>query len=71
MDQQLSHLSLPRRRHLLSPEMVSAHRRPDIDLTRGHRQGNGVRVHGLYFAAVSVVALVMIIAAIALASTRM
>jgi len=42
---------------------------PDRDLTRRRGQGNGVRVHGIYFAAVSLIALVLVIVAVALAST--
>lgn len=60
-------------KHLLSPEAVtrSNDTSGDADLTRSHGQGNGVRIHGLYFAAVSLVALVLVIAAIALATTMM
>lgn len=62
----------PARRHLLTPETLT---RTDTgrtaDLTRRHGQSNGLRVHGLYFAAVSLVALVLIIAAIVLATTTM
>lgn len=41
------------------------------DLTRHHGQGNGLRVHGAYFAVVSAVALVLIIVGIALAARMM
>lgn len=62
----------PARRHLLTPETVTrTDTSRDADLTRRHGQSNGLRVHGVYFAAVSLVALVLIIAAIALATTTM
>jgi hypothetical protein len=62
----------PARRHLLTPGTVTrADTGGDADLTRKHGQSNGLRVHGLYFAAVSLVALVLIIAAIVLATTTM
>ncbi len=59
------------RKHLLTHEEVtrSAGTSGDADLTRSHGQGNGVRVHGLYFAAVSLAALALVIAAIVLATT--
>ena len=58
------------RRHLLSPEIIArAMAVGGVDLARGHKQGNGVRVHGLYFALVSLVALLLIVASIVLAST--
>ncbi len=65
--------SLPHRKHLLSSESLtrSSDTRGDADLTRHHGQGNGVRVHGIYFAAVSLAALVIIVAAIVLAVTMM
>ena len=65
--------SRPLRRHLRSPESLTraADTRGDTDLTRGRGQGNGVRMHGIYFAVVSLVALVLVIAAIALATTMM
>lgn len=58
------------RRHLMTPEAL-AHaavigQRPD--LTRHHGQGNGMRVHVFYFAAVSLVALAMMIAAVVVAN---
>jgi hypothetical protein len=60
----------PDRKHLNRRRAVSwpvdrgagAHRLP------GH--GNGVRVHAIYFAAVSLVGLLTVLAAVALASTR-
>ncbi|MFC5729608.1 MULTISPECIES: hypothetical protein [Nocardioides] len=61
------------RRHLLSPQTVtrSADTSHDADLTRRHGQGNGVRMHSIYFAAVSLTALVLLIVAIAVATMRM
>lgn len=62
----------PTPRHLLTPETVTRTGAGlDADLTRRHGQSNGLRVHGLYFAAVSLVALVLIIAAIVLATATM
>ena len=49
----------------------SAQTSGDADLTRHHGQGNGLRVHGAYFAVVSAVALVLIVVAIALAARMM
>lgn len=65
--------SKPLRRHLLTPQAVSrsADAGRDADLTRSHGQGNGVRIHGIYFAVVSLAALVLVITAIAVASTMM
>lgn len=61
-----------RPKHLLSDEQLASHAGATAeDLTQGHRQGNGFRVHGIYIVVVSVVALVLLIAAIALASTMM
>ena len=58
-------------KHLLTREVVtrSAGGTADRDLTRHHGQSNGLRVHGLYFAVVSVVALVLVIGAIVLAGS--
>ncbi len=65
--------SQPRRRHLHSPERVAraADTGGDADLTRSHGQGNGLRIHGIYFAVVSLVALVLVVVVIALAAARM
>lgn len=41
------------------------------DITLQHRQGNGLRVHAIYSVAVSVTALAMLIALIAIASAEM
>ncbi|HXH78434.1 MAG TPA: hypothetical protein VNJ48_08010 [Nocardioides sp.] len=49
----------------------SARTSGDADLTRHHGQGNGLRVHGAYFAVVSAIALVLIIVGIALAARMM
>ena len=71
MDEIGSGPTQPQRRHLLPAEAISrfADAEGDVDLTRSHGQGNGVRIHGIYFAAVSVVALVLVIVAIALATS--
>ncbi len=37
-------------------------------MSRGRHQGNGLRVHGIYFLVVSLVALVLLITVIAIAS---
>ena len=60
----------PLRRHLLSPESFSeqAGTNGDADLTRSHGQSNGLRIHGIYFAVVSLVALLLVILAIAIAT---
>lgn len=65
--------SEPSRKHMYTPAEIkeSARTSGDADLTRGHGQGNGVRVHGAYFAVVSVAALVLIIVGIALAARMM
>ncbi len=61
-----------RAKHLLSDEQLASHAGATAeDLTQGHRQGNGFRVHGIYIVVVSIVALIVLIAAIALASTMM
>jgi hypothetical protein len=65
----LPHRSL--RSHLLSPDVLAravAGSRAGVDLTRGRGQGNGVRVHGTYFAVVSLLALVLVVTAIALST---
>lgn len=58
-------------KHLIAPETLAraAVLGRDADLTRHHGQSNGMRVHALYFAAVSLVALAMVLAAVAFAST--
>jgi hypothetical protein len=63
----------PLRRHLLAPQAVtrSADTCGGADQTRSRGQGNGVRAHGIYFAVVSLAALVLVIVAIAVASTSM
>lgn len=70
MDEIGSDPTSPRRRHLLPAEQVTraAFASEDADLTRGPGQGNGVRVHGIYFAVVSLAALVLVIAGIGLAT---
>ena len=63
----------PLRRHLLSPEAGTrtSNTSRDADLTHRRGQGNGVRIHGIYFAAVSLTALVLVMAGIVLATTMM
>ncbi len=63
-------LAKPLRKHLLPAQTIarSAAASSRVDLTRHHGQGNGLRVHLVYFAAVSLVALMALIAAIAVAS---
>lgn len=60
----------PLRKHLLTPEALAhaAAVGPRADLTRRHGQGNGMRVHALYFAAVSLIALSLMIAAVVAAN---
>lgn len=59
--------SKPLRKHLQS---LGTARRSDasaeVDLTRHHGQGNGLRIHGIYFAVVSLVTLLVLIAGIAI-----
>jgi hypothetical protein len=59
------------RRHLHAPGSIirAVDGLTAVDLTRSHGQSNGLRVHRIYFAAVSLAGLVLIIAAVALAST--
>lgn len=63
----------PERKHLLSAEAVpvSTATSKDRDLTRHKGEGNGVRVHALYFVAVSLVALVLMIVGIAVVTSQM
>ena len=67
----------PRGKHLLERKTVAdavdtiGDTAGDVDLTRHRGQGNGVRVHGIYFAVVSLAALVLVIAFIAFAGTKM
>ncbi len=57
------------RKHLHTQEALAVHVGSTTDhMSRGHHQGNGLRVHGIYFVAVSLVALVLLIAVIAIAS---
>jgi len=60
-----------RRSHLLSPEVLAravADSRAGVDLTRARGQGNGMRVHGTYFAVVSLLALVLVMSAIVISN---
>ncbi len=62
----------PSRRHLITATQVASHPgAAAMDLTRGHHQGNGIRVHGIYFVVVSIAALVLLVIAIAIASSSM
>lgn len=64
--------SVPSRKHLLSDDQVAAHAGATADdLVRGIRHGNGLRVHRLYIVVVSLTTLVLLVAAIAVASARM
>ncbi len=61
-----------RRKHLLTDEQLASHAGASAaDLTEGHRQGNGIRVHRTYILVVSLVALVLLGVTIALASNTM
>ncbi len=73
MDARGSGPAKPRPKHLISPERLArtAGVPRGADLTRAHGQGNGLRVHGIYFAVVSTAVLVVFIVAIAVASGRM
>lgn len=59
------------RPHLITPEALAEGSRhvPD-NLTRHHGQGNGLRVHGIYFAVVSLAALVVLLVLAATAAAR-
>jgi hypothetical protein len=61
----------PVRRHLHAPGSVTraVHSSTAVDLTRSHGQSNGLRVHRIYFAAVSLAGLMLVIGAVALAAT--
>lgn len=56
-----------RRKHLLPADQLGrlAAVSRDVDLTRAHGQGNGMRVHLIYFGLVSLAVLVFFIVAIA------
>lgn len=61
-----------RRKHLLTDEQLASHAGAGAqDLAQGHRHGNGVRVHRTYIIVVSLVALVLLVVAIAVASSSM
>ncbi|KAA1417948.1 hypothetical protein F0U44_15035 [Nocardioides humilatus] len=61
-----------RRKHLLTDAQLAVHAgaTPD-DLTHGHRQGNGMRVHRAYIVVVSITALICLVIAMAMASGTM
>lgn len=60
----------PIRKHLMTPGTLAhaAVIRQGADLTRRHGQGNGMRVHVLYFFAVSLAALALMIVAVVVAN---
>ena len=58
------------RKHLHAPGSFSTAGAAGTDLTRHHGQSNGLRVHAIYIAVVSLVALAGLIVAITVA-TRM
>ncbi|NYJ02249.1 hypothetical protein HNR19_002947 [Nocardioides thalensis] len=61
-----------RRNHLLTAAQLASHRpATGTHLVQMHGQGNGVRVHQTYIAAISLVALVLMGVAIAIASSTM
>lgn len=65
-------LSTMRRKHLLTDEQLASRAGASAeDLTQGHRQGNGIRIHRTYILVVSLVALALLVVAIAMASTMM
>ncbi|MDN5743737.1 MAG: hypothetical protein L0H31_01285 [Nocardioidaceae bacterium] len=62
----------PRRKHLLTAEELASHAGAGPqDLVQGRRHGNGLRVHRTYIMIVSVLALVAVGVASAMASVRM
>ena len=71
MDAQRKTPSAQSRKHLVSPEALARATTAIASpgLVGMHKQGNGVRVHGLYFSVVSLVALLLVIASVVLAST--
>ncbi|CAB4735246.1 MAG: hypothetical protein F2667_14920 [Actinobacteria bacterium] len=73
MDDDLTGRADPQRKHLLSPARLAegARRSKEPDLRRGPGQGNGLRVHGVYFALVSGAVLVAFIIVIAFAGAMM
>lgn len=73
MDESGTNSKASTRKHLLRASDVAPATGSsiEIDLTRHHGQGNGIRVHGIYFAAVSLVVLVALLVVIAFASNMM
>lgn len=73
MDQTGTECSESSKKHMYAPEEIryAARTSGDADLTRGHGQGNGVRVHGTYVAVVLLAALVLVVGGIALAARMM
>lgn len=59
-------LAKPLRKHLLSAQTIARSAAASHgDLTRHHGQGNGIRIHLVYFGAVSLFALLSLLALIA------
>jgi hypothetical protein len=58
----------PLRRHLLTPEALARAARigQGPDLTRRHGQSNGLRIHAIIFASLSLAMLMLVIAAVAI-----
>jgi hypothetical protein len=72
MDKTAGNHDRPTRRHLLTPDEVKRGATASTsELTGTHRQGNGLRTHGIYFAAVSLAALILLVALIAFVPVRM
>lgn len=70
----MDHTGSQSRRHLHSSEELErafARSTSDVDLTRAHGQSNGLRVHGAYFAAVSLAALLLLVLALGLGASMM
>ncbi len=68
-----THSARPLRKHLTPPRAVARAvvRATDPGTAGAHRaSGNGVRVHAIWFAALSFVGLVVVLTAAALASAR-
>ena len=73
MDDSETNPGAPSKKHLLPAGDVAraTETSTDADLTRHHGQGNGLRVHGIYFGVVSLVVLVVLLIVIAFASDMM
>lgn len=73
MDERETFPKAPTKKHLLGAGEIerATEGSGEADLTRHHGQGNGIRVHGIYFAAVSLVVLVALLVVVAFASDMM